>query len=72
MSKEFPTAKEIAEHYSGMLESVELINEIVSSGETDEESVDCLGRNKEHLIFMRAKTFWTDEDMTVVDNAISA
>jgi|LULM01.1.fsa_nt_gb hypothetical protein len=66
------TAKEIAQHYSGMLESVELINEIIASGETDEESVDCFDRNKRHLILYRAKTYWTDEDMTGIDAAIQA
>tara|TARA_R110002020_G_scaffold145492_1_gene318900 strand:- start:2409 stop:2630 length:222 start_codon:yes stop_codon:yes gene_type:complete len=66
------TAKEIARQYSVMLESVELINEIIASGETDEESVDCLGRNKRHLILYRAKTYWTDEDMTAIDAAIQA
>ena len=64
------TAKEIARHYSVMLESVELINEIIASGETDEESVDSLDRYKRHLILYSAKTYWTDEDMTAIDAAI--
>ena len=43
------TAEEIAHHYRSAMDSVNLINEIVASGDTDEESVDTLKRNKDHL-----------------------
>jgi len=59
-----------AQHYLDMLESVKLINEIVASGETDEESVSTLLHNKNHLITKRAETIWTNEDMTAIDTAI--
>ena len=61
------TTEQIAQHYSAMLDSVNLINEIVASGDTDEETVDALARNKEHLTLMLEKDFWTDEDMSVVN-----
>ena len=67
MPNEEVTTEEIAQHYSAMLDSVNLINEIVASGDTDEETVDALARNKEHLTLMLAKDFWTDEDMSVVN-----
>jgi len=64
---EVPSTEEIAQHYSAMLDSVNLINEIVASGDTDDESTDTIARNKEHLTLMLAKDFWTDEDMTPVN-----
>jgi len=69
---EVPSAEEIAQHYSAMGDSVNLINEIVASGDTDEESVDTIARNKEHLELMVAKDFWGTEDMTAVNTAINA
>jgi hypothetical protein len=66
------TAEEIAQHYTAMGHSVDLINEIVASGDTDEVSVDCKARNVEHLELMVAKDFWTTEDMTAVNAAIAA
>jgi len=67
-----PTAEEIAQHYSAMGDSVNLINEVIASGDTDEESVDTIARNKEHLELMVAKDFWGTEDMTAVNAAINA
>jgi len=68
---EVPSTEEIAQHYKAMGDSVALINEIIASGDTDEESVDTLTRNKEHLVLMKAKDFWTNEDMTAVTAAIA-
>jgi hypothetical protein len=67
-----PSAEEIAQHYSAMGDSVALINEVIASGDTDEESVDTIARNKEHLELMVAKDFWGTEDMTAVNAAINA
>jgi hypothetical protein len=36
---------------------------------TDAEWVDCLARNKEHLVIMLAKDFWTTEDLTPLQAA---
>lgn len=66
------TAEEIAQHYSAAMDSVNLINEIVASGDTDEESVDTLKRNKDHLEIMVAKDFWTTEDLKPLNDAITA
>jgi hypothetical protein len=70
------TAEQIAQHYTAMGHSVDLINAIIAGeGLIDEdasEKQDCVNRNVEHLEIMVAKEFWTDEDMTAVNDAIAA
>jgi hypothetical protein len=66
------TPAEIAQHYSVAMDSVRLINEIVESGDTDEETVDTKDRNVEHLKLMVAKDFWTTEDLQPFHDAIQA
>jgi len=65
------TPFEIAKHYSAMLESVALVNEVIGCGDTDDESKDCVRRNKEHLETMLEQDYWTNEDMTTVNQAIT-
>jgi len=70
------TAEQIAQHYTAMGHSVDLINAIIA-GEAmaDDDAADkqdCVNRNVEHLEIMVAKEFWTDEDMTAVNAAIAA
>jgi len=67
-----PTAEEIAQHYSAMGDSVDLINAGQPEDMSDEDWADCLSRNVEHLRIMVAKDFWTTEDMTAVNAAIAA
>ena len=43
------TAAEIAQHYSAAGDSVTLINELVALSERDDEQVDTVRRNVEHL-----------------------
>jgi hypothetical protein len=64
------TAEEIAQHYRAAMDSVNLINEIVASGDTDEESVDTLKRNRDHLKIMVDKEYWTTEDLQPFKDAI--
>ena len=70
------TAEEIAQHYSAMGDSVDLINGIIDGSKmadhTQEEKNDCVDRNVRHLEIMVAKDFWTNEDMTASNAAISA
>ena len=71
-----PTAEQIAQHYTAMGHSVDLINAI-SAGEAmaDDDAADkqdCVDRNVEHLEIMVAKDFWTTEDMTAANAAIAA
>ena len=64
-----PTTEEIARHYSAAMDSVNLINAGQPEGITDEDWADCLSRNKEHLKIMIAKTFWTNENLTPLQDA---
>jgi len=66
------TIAQIAQHYSAMGESVDLINEIIATGDKDEESLDAISRNVKHLEIMVTQTYWTTEDMSDVNAAITA
>jgi len=69
-----PSTEEVAQHYSAMLDSVTLLDSMRNNPPLDmdtEEVTDCIARNVEHLELMVAKDFWTDEDMTTVNNAIA-
>jgi hypothetical protein len=70
------TAEQIAQHYTAMGHSVDLINAIIA-GESmaDDDAADkqdCVNRNVEHLEIMVAKDFWGSEDMTAANSAIAA
>jgi hypothetical protein len=64
-----PTAEEIAKHYSAAMDSVNLINAGQPEDMTDADWADCLSRNKEHLVIMLAKDYWTTEDLTPLQAA---
>ena len=66
------TAQKIAQHYSAAGDSVTLINELVALSERDDEQVDTVRRNVEHLEIMVAKDFWTTEDLAPFNAAITA
>jgi len=76
MSDEVKTAEDIAQDYTAMGHSVELINGIIDGSKmADEEAADrqsAVDRNVEHLELMVAKDYWTSEDMTAVNAAIVA
>jgi|TARA_R110000822_G_scaffold1270_6_gene5752 predicted CoA-binding protein len=76
MSEDVKTAEDIAQDFTAMGHSVELINGIIDGSKmADEEAAerqDCVDRNVEHLEIMVAKDFWTDESMTAVNAAITA
>ncbi len=67
-----PTKEEIAQHYTAMGHSVDLLN----AGKPDDMEADdwaaTKARNVEHLEIMVAKDFWTTEDMTAANAAIAA
>ena len=67
-----PTAAEIAQHYSAAMDSVNLINRLMDQDSRNEEEQDMVSRNVEHLQIMVAKDFWTTEDLTPFNNAITA
>ena len=64
------TPEEIAQHYRALGDSVWLINAIIAGEQPDDR--DIVERNVGHPELMRAKDFWTNEDMTAVDAAIVA
>ena len=76
MSEDVKTAEDIAQDFTAMGHSVALINGIIAgtsmADETDEDKQSAVERNVEHLELMVAKDYWTDEDMTVVNAAITA
>lgn len=67
-----PTAEEIAKHYSAAMDSVNLLNAGQPEDMSDEDWADTVSRNVEHLKIMVAKDFWTTEDLTPFNSAISA
>jgi len=66
---EQPTAEEVARHYSAAMDSVALLNAGKPEDMTDEDWADCLKRNKDHLLIMLAKDFWTNEDLAPLQAA---
>jgi hypothetical protein len=66
---ETPTTEQIQRHFSACMDSVNLLNAGQPERMTAEEWADCVARNKEHLVIMLAKDFWTTEDMTAIREA---
>ena len=70
------TPQQIAKNYSAMLDSVNLIAGIVSGNvmiEADpQERKACVSRNVGHLTLMLREAYWTNEDMSVVEDAIAS
>ena len=70
------TAAQIAQHYTAMGHSVDLINAVIAGTQLADEHADvkndCVDRNVEHLELMKTRDYWTSEDMTAVDAAIVA
>lgn len=58
--------EEIAQHYSAMLDSANLID----SMDGVEDEYKTIDRNVRHLKIMLAKDFWTTEDLSVFDKYI--
>ena len=69
--EETPSAEQIAKNYSAMGDSVDFLNnQSKPSYMSDDVWNDMRASNVNHLKLMRAKDYWTDEDMTAVDAAI--
>jgi len=70
------TTDEIAHNYKCMGDSVTLINGIIAGTErtlyTTDEKKEIVNKNVKHLEGMKAQDYWTSEDMTNVDKAITA
>jgi len=76
MSDEVKTAEDIAQDFTAMGHSVDLINGIIDGSKMADESAEdrqsAVDRNVEHLEIMVAKDYWTTEDMTASNAAIAA
>jgi hypothetical protein len=66
------TKEEIAQHYTAMGHSVDLLDAGKPDDMEDADWTDTVSRNVEHLQLMVAKDFWTSEDMTAANAAIAA
>jgi hypothetical protein len=66
------TPEQIAQHYSAAMDSVALLNAGQPEGMDDADWADTVSRNVQHLEIMVAKDFWTDEDLTPLNDAIAA
>tara|TARA_R100001440_G_scaffold50205_4_gene70160 strand:+ start:571 stop:792 length:222 start_codon:yes stop_codon:yes gene_type:complete len=65
-----PTKEQIAQHYTAMGHSVNLLNANKPDDMDADEWTATKARNVEHLELMVAKDFWTNEDMKAVNKAI--
>ena len=69
------TTEELAQDYTAMGHSVELINAVIAGSQMAEDSKEdrqsCVDRNVEHLELMKAKPDWGSEDMAATTKAIS-
>ena len=66
------TPEEIAHHYSAAMDSVNLINELVAKESLTDDEQDSINRNVAHLQLMVTKDYWTTEDLTPFNDAITA
>ena len=76
MSEEVRTTEQLAQDYSAMGDSVDLITAVIAGESMADESAEdrqgCVDRNVAHLEIMVAKTDWGSEDMTAATAAITA
>ena len=73
---EVRNAEQLAQDYTAMGHSVDLINGIIAGTNMGDESAEdrqgAVDRNVEHLELMVAKSDWGSEDMTATNSAITA
>ena len=76
MSEEDRDSDTLAQDYSAMGDSVDLVNAVIGGTAMADDEVadrqDCVDRNVEHLELMKAKTDWGSESMTATTSAITA
>ena len=70
-----PSAEQIAINYTAMGDSVKMINDTIAGDTILEEATDkqdCVDINVAQLELMLGQSYWTTEDMTAVNAAITA
>ena len=63
------TPEQVAKHYAAALDSVALLQAVKPEDMSESDWLDTVARNKEHLNIILAKDFWTDEDLTPLQEA---
>lgn len=71
MLEENLTTEQLQKHYDASMDSVNLLNAGKPADMSDSDWTDCKSRNVEHLKIMVAKTYWTTEDLSPLNTAIS-
>jgi len=70
------TKERLAQDYSALGDSVDLINAVIAgdamADESAEDRQDCVDRNTQHLELMVAKEDWGSEDLAATNAAITA
>jgi hypothetical protein len=66
---ELTPEQEVQRSYNAAMDSVNLLNAGKPEDMTDDEWVDTVARNKEHLKIMLAKDFWTNENLKPLEDA---
>jgi len=70
------TDAELAVDFTAMGHSIALITDVIAGNSMAEDDAadrqDCVDRNVEHLVLMKAKSDWGSESMTATTSAISA
>ena len=70
------TVEQLAQDYSAMGDSVDLITAVIAGDQMADESAEdrqnFVDRNVAHLELMVAKTDWGSEDMSTINAAIAA
>ena len=72
MEENTPTAEEISGTYRAAMDSVNLINQLVEKGDLTEDEKKAIDRNVEHLKIILGRGYWTTEDLTPFESAVSA
>jgi len=66
---EITAEQQIARHYAACMDSVNLINAGKPEKMEDADWAETLKRNRDHLVIMLAKDYWTNEDLTPLQAA---
>ncbi len=76
MSEDIKTAEDIAQDFTAMGHSVELINGIIDGSKMADEAAEdkqsAVDRNVEHIQLMLNKDYWTNEDLKPANDAVTA
>ena len=65
------TPEEITQNYNASMDSVNLINELMSFDSRTDDQIASVKRNVEHLELMISKDYWTTEDLDPFTKAIA-